>query len=294
MKTSYKSVFLYAMIDDYLHLRKCYLGKTSKFDAFGRAAKLSDSEILYVYVLACLDYGGNYAKSMRKCYENGDIKQRLDKSQFGRRLNKLRSLIEELFALLVSLFALHNVTYSVDTCPIPVCHNIRIPRCHLVEGEAYRGYCASKRVFYFGFKLHALVASNGAMVAFDFTPASYSDQETLHLLAFDLPIGSELFADAIYCDYQQEERLVEDLQLNFQPQRKRNSKKEDNTYLHNQYVQINRKHIETTFSQMLNLFPRKVHATNTKGFLLKIVGFIFAYNFNLFSRSLRIGNLFCF
>lgn len=283
METSYKNVFPYAMIDDYLQLRKFYSGKTSSFDAFGHPAKLSDSEVIYLYVLACLDYGGNYAKTMCKCYENGDIKVQLHKSQYSRRLQKLQTIIDELLALLVSLFALQNLTYSVDTCPIPVCHNIRIPRCRLVKGEAYRGYCASKRVYYFGFKLHALAASNGAVIAFDFTPASYSDQDTLHLLSFDIPPQSELFADAIYCDYQQEERIKEDLQINFQPQRKANSKKEDNTYLHSRYVQINREYVETNFSQMLNLFPRKVHATNSAGFLLKMVGFIFAYNFNLFT-----------
>jgi Transposase DDE domain len=283
METSYKSVFLYAMIDDYLQLRKSYIGKTSTCDAFGHPSKLSDSEIIYLYVVACLDYGGNYAKSMSKSYENGDIKSQLDKSQYSRRLRKLEPLIYELFAILVSLINLQNATYSIDTCPIPICHNIRISRCQLVKGEAYRGYCASKKVFYFGFKLHALVANDGTIVAFDFTPASYSDQDTLHLLAFDLPPKSELFADAIYCDYQQEERIKEDLQIQFQPQRKANSKKEDNTYLHNRYVQLNRKHIETDFSQMLNLFPRKVHVINAAGFLLKIVGFIFAHNFNNFT-----------
>jgi len=283
METSYKNVFLYAMIDDYLQLRKHYIGKTSSFDAFGHPVKLSDSEIIYLYVVAHLDYGGNYAKTMCKCYENGDIKEQLHKSQYSRRLQKLQTMIDELSALLVSLFTLQNLTYSVDTCPMPVCHNIRISRCRLVEGAAYRGYCASKRVYYFGFKLHALTASNGAIVAFDFTPASYSDQDTLHLLSFDIPPKSELFADAIYCDYQQEELIKEDLHINFQPQRKANSKKEDNTYLHNRYVQSNRKYIETAFSQMLNLFPRKVHATNSEGFLLKMVGFIFAYNFSLFT-----------
>jgi Transposase DDE domain len=266
-----------------LQYTKCYIGKTSDTDAFGHPTKLSDSEIIYLYLVACLDYGGNYAKSMRKCDENGDIKARLDKSQYSRRLQRLQAIIYELFALLVSMINLQNATYSIDTCPIPICHNIRISSCHLVKGEAYRGYCASKRAYYFGFKLHALVADNGTIVEFDFTPASYSDQDTLHLLSFDIPAQSELFAEAIYCDYQQEERMKEDLQINFQPQRKANAKKEDNTYLHNKYVQIKRKHIETAFSQMFNLFPRKVHATNVTGFLLKIVGFIFAYNLNNFT-----------
>jgi hypothetical protein len=56
METSYKSIFLYVMIDDYFQLRKSYLCKTSDTDAFGRPTKLSDSEIIYLYVVACLDY----------------------------------------------------------------------------------------------------------------------------------------------------------------------------------------------------------------------------------------------
>lgn len=75
--------FLYAMIPDYLQLRKCYLDKTSNPDAFGQPTKLSDSEIIYLYVVAWLDYEGNYAKSMSKSYENGNIKAWLDKSQYS-------------------------------------------------------------------------------------------------------------------------------------------------------------------------------------------------------------------
>jgi hypothetical protein len=56
---------------DYLKLRKSYIGKTSDFDAFGHHSKRSDSEIIYLYVGAFLDYSGNYAKNMGKCYENG-------------------------------------------------------------------------------------------------------------------------------------------------------------------------------------------------------------------------------
>ncbi|MEM6378376.1 MAG: IS982 family transposase, partial [Bacteroidota bacterium] len=41
-----------------------------------------------------------------------------------------------------------------------------------------------------------------------------------------------------------------------------------------------RKRIETTFSVILNLFPRKVHAVTPQGFLLKIVLFICAYTFD--------------
>ncbi len=38
-----------------------------------------------------------------------------------------------------------------------------------------------------------------------------------------------------------------------------------------------RKRIEVTFSQITNFFPRKIHAVTTKGFILKIILFIFAF-----------------
>jgi hypothetical protein len=41
-----------------------------------------------------------------------------------------------------------------------------------------------------------------------------------------------------------------------------------------------RKRIETTFSEILSLCPRKIHAVTPQGFILKIVLFICAYTFD--------------
>ena len=38
-----------------------------------------------------------------------------------------------------------------------------------------------------------------------------------------------------------------------------------------------RKRIETAFSEIANLFPKKIHAVTEYGFILKIVIFIFGY-----------------
>ena len=38
-----------------------------------------------------------------------------------------------------------------------------------------------------------------------------------------------------------------------------------------------RKRIETTFSGITGYFPKKIHAVTAKGFMLKIILFIFAY-----------------
>ena len=50
--------------------------------------------------------------------------------------------------------------HIVDTFPVPVCHNIRIKRCKLYRDEAFRGYCASKKQYYFGLKVSVIVTEN--------------------------------------------------------------------------------------------------------------------------------------
>jgi hypothetical protein len=43
------------------------------------------------------------------------------------------------------------------------------------------------------------------------------------------------------------------------------------------YKSLMRKYIETTIGEISKLFPKKIHATNLNGFLLKIALFLFAY-----------------
>ena len=43
------------------------------------------------------------------------------------------------------------------------------------------------------------------------------------------------------------------------------------------YKSLVRKYIETTIGEISKLFPKKIHATNLDGFLLKIALFLFAY-----------------
>ena len=48
-------------------------------------------------------------------------------------------------------------------------------------------------------------------------------------------------------------------------------------YLHG----LRRKYIETTFSQIVRLFPRAIAAATKEGFLMKILLFIVAYVFSI-------------
>lgn len=61
-----------------------------------------------------------------------------------------------LFEILGQAYKQHNTDakYLIDTFPIPVCDNIRIRRCRLYQGEAFRGYIPSKRRYFYGLKIH--------------------------------------------------------------------------------------------------------------------------------------------
>jgi len=87
----------------------------------------------------------------------------LGKRRFNRRMHKAEELLAELFFHLVSGDAIKELntsqTHCIDTFPIAVCQNIRIPCYRTVQGEKYRGYCASKRTYFYGFKVHVIITS---------------------------------------------------------------------------------------------------------------------------------------
>jgi len=74
----------------------------------------------------------------------------LDKSGFNRRVHRLQTTLIAIFrALGASLKELNtSARYIIDSFPVAVCRNCRIPVCKLLKGKAYHGYNeAKKRVF---------------------------------------------------------------------------------------------------------------------------------------------------
>src|SRR5262245_46286418 len=83
----------------------------------------------------------------------------------------------------------------VDSCPLPVCHPCRSWRCKIYQGKEYLGYCAAKKMYYYGLNLHLIVSKDGVIVEFMFTPASWSDITALKAMTLDLPTASYQYGD---------------------------------------------------------------------------------------------------
>ena len=87
--------------------------------------------------------------------EHGFIPQMLSKSRFNRRVHAIADLMDDLFAQMgMALKDISdNTEYLIDSFPVPICHNIRISRCRLVNSSEYRGYIASKRCYFYGVRV---------------------------------------------------------------------------------------------------------------------------------------------
>ncbi|QIP13687.1 hypothetical protein G8759_14185 [Spirosoma aureum] len=157
-----------------------------------------------------------------------------------------------------------------------ICANIRISCSRLVKGEEYRGKIAFKRRFFFGFRLQVVATSEKQPVQFFSLPGSYADVTALQLMHLHLPLGSQVFGDSAYTDYEQEELDARCEQIYLQIQRTSNSRRADPSWVA-AYKKTLRQPIEQAIGQVKLRFPQTIHAVTESGFLIKIVLFLLAY-----------------
>lgn len=249
-------------------------------------SKTPASVVLTIWILAALEHGGKQNKALERCAEMRLFSFVPSRSRFNRRLHALSHLMPLLLGLFKNLWEQlrQSQDYILDTLPLAVCENIRAPRCRLARHISYRGYTPSKRVYFHGLKLHLLVASDQFICEIELTPGSTADLDGLYLLPLDLPQSSELYLDRGYTDYQAEDDLQEAQGIKLRPIRKDNSIR---YYQASQFIAIlGRKIIESVASALTELFPKRIHASTIKGFVLKVWGFVFAHNCKLIARVL--------
>ena len=242
-------------------------------------ARLSTAEIMTIATVAAELFTGNQQKALDLLIGHGYVKP-ISKSRFNRRLHRIPESLWQ-FAL-NALAQFHQEAnpervHIVDTFPLPVCRNIRIKRCRLYRDEAFRGYCASKKEYYFGLKACVIVTKNGAPIELLLTPGSTCDILALRSMDLNLPDTSTIFGDGGFLDREFEAALREEADIDLVVPRRKNMKDQLDGCL--QYIcQYHRKRVETTFSLMAERLARSVHAVTARGFELKAFLTVLAYS----------------
>ena len=263
------TVALYCIVDDLLKA----VGHTDD-----RRRAMTDAEVLTTALLAAHCFGGNAEHARRFLKEAGLMPRMLSRSRLCRRLHAVADLAYTLFhqlgAALKELSASAN--YLLDSFPVAVCDNIRIPRARILRGAQWRGRRASHRRYFYGVRVQVLTTEEGVPVEFAFLPGSASDVRWLEVLPLALPEGSELFMDSGYTDHAAEDAAREQDSVTFAVQRRRNSRRWDEPR-RAYYKQLMRKRIGTAFSRLTAMFPKHIHATSFRGFLVKVSFFVIAF-----------------
>ena len=238
---------------------------------------MNDAEIMTTALIAGRYFSGNQAKAMRYMKDHHGV-QMIDKSGFNRRLHGLAMQLNAIFiGLGESLKELNlSSTYLIDSFPVSVCRNIRIPRSRILKEEVYRGKNTSKREYFYGFKVQVITTMDGTPVEYFISAGSFADITAFQAMNINLPEGSQLYGDSGYTYYELEDLYLECEKVELLIQRKSNAVRKDSPSA--AFIKKTmRKRIETTFSEITAHFPLKIHAVTPQGFLLKIFLFLFAY-----------------
>jgi len=202
----------------------------------------------------------------------------LSKNRLNRRMHQIpdniwQNMLE--FSHQYSSYRYMVKDFIVNSFPVSVCRNIRISRCRIFRTEDFRSYNASKKEYFYGVKTTVITNLSGHPLKMIIAPGSEHDLPALKVLdPKSLPIGSVLYGDAAYIDYEHEDQMLnEGVKMAFD--RKSNSKR---SYELEDFINLrtHRKTIEGTFHAITNLMPKKIHAMVARGFELKIINFVIA------------------
>ena len=189
-----KTIAIYCLFDD---LFKVMGPKTDLH------CKLNDAEIATIAIIAAISFYGNQAATCGYVQRHYGMKM-IDKSGFNRRLHRLKTKLIAVFrALGASLKDLNtSCRYVIDSFPVAVCRNCRIPVRKLPKGKAYHGYNEAKKEYFYGFRVQLIFTADNQPVDYFITAGSFHDSTALQAMQIDLPTGSELCGDSGYTDYE--------------------------------------------------------------------------------------------
>jgi Transposase DDE domain. len=204
------------------------------------------------------------------------LRKRIERSVYNRRKRRLFYHREQLRQQLAERIG-HSSYFIVDSMPLEVCKLSRSSRSSICK-ESYqtspdKGYCASQRMTYYGYKLHAVCSVSGVFTSFELTRASVHDIHYLKNISSSysscLILGDKGYLSAAY-----QLDLFEAKQIRLEvPMRKNQQGYKPQPFM----FRKSRKRIETLFSQLCDQFMiRRNYAKSFDGFKNRILSKIMA------------------
>ena len=259
-----------------------------------RKPKLKDIELIAMNLTAeymSIDSECQLFRVIPSC-----LKSKIERSVYNRRRRKLFFAIAFIREELSNKFNAFENYYIVDSMPLEVVKLSRSNRSKICKETFYSapnsGYCASQKMHYYGYKIHAVCSLEGVFKSFDISKASIHD---IHYLK-DIKNQFEncvVVGDKGYLSTDYQLDLFESKKIKLEIPMRKNQ----NNYKKQAYIfRKKRKRIETLFSQLCDQFMiRRNYAKSFDGFktriLSKLTSLTIIQYINKFIFDRNINNL---
>lgn len=267
------------------------------FDCFKqiRPPKLSNLEVICINLTA--EYMGIDSEcQLFRLIESTVLHGEIERSLYNRRKRRLFPYIEKVRLKLAQAFNEFEDVYVIDSMPLEICKNARASRSTICKESNFsspnKGYCASQKTYYYGYKLHGICSFSGVFQSLDITPASVHDITILNDVKQRIN-NCTLLGDMGYLSIDYQLDLFESSQIKLQTPMRKNQK----NYQQQPYIfRKSRKRIETLYSQLCDQFMiRRNYAKTFDGFktrvLSKITALTMIQYLNKFVFDRPINNL---
>lgn len=201
----------------------------------------------------------------------------IERSVYNRRRRYLLNLTENVRLQIAKEFNEFENCFIVDSMPLEICKNARASRSTICKEDVHsspdKGYCASQKMYYYGYKLHGICSVSGVFQSVDITPASVHDIHYLKDINQQIK-DCTLLGDMGYLSADYQLNLFESASISLETPRRKNQ----NDYKVQPYIfKKSRKRIETLYSQLCDQFMiRRNYAKSFDGFRTRILSKISA------------------
>ena len=196
-----------------------------------------------------------------------------DRSNYNRRRKKLQDYTVWISESIANIISPNEKQFILDSIPVPICANPRIMRSKICKDDPEvlpkRGYHASHKLHYYGFKMQLVISKSGVPVCLGLTAANVHDVHYLQHLNTNKLSDSELIADKGYLSLGYQTSLFENDRIRLITPLRANMKRRETHW--NSNYRYKRKRIETLFSQMCDqLFLKRNYAKTLNGLFTRM------------------------
>jgi hypothetical protein len=264
----------------------------------GTVPKFSDIEVIALSLTAeCLSIDSeNYLFSKLETEYQNEFENLISRRQYNDRRKLLFEKTERVRKLMAEGLNKQSDVFAIDSMPLEICKISREQRNKMgkesMDHSPDKGYCASQKKYFYGYKLHSVCSAAGVIQSLDLTKASVHDVQYLKDIK-ELFNNCMIIGDKGYIGRQHQINLFETAGIELEVPLRSNQKEQKPTMWILKKV---RKRIETVYSQLCDQFMmQRNYAKSFAGFksriLAKITGLTVLQFLNKFIYNKPVGKV---